>query len=103
MDDIIQRLSDIEACAVSLIEDADKQKQQLAADLKSKLDIWDKAMEEQTKNSLITIKAESEKNIRMLLDKQRAVASKEMLDLTEEYEKNHTKYVDELFEALSND
>ena len=101
MDDIISKLSAIEDAAVSILDDANDEKKKLVADMQARTTAWDDEIHESTRNIIADIEKKARESQSATIDAKRAKSSKVDMSLQEDYEKNHKKYVDMLFEEIT--
>ena len=87
MDKIIDRLSDIEKAAGSLMDDAGVRKKALAKEMEEKTAAFDRELEQKTAARISCIQKQMEQEMQEELDKQAADARGMIARLEETYEK----------------
>lgn len=97
MDKIIDRLSDIEKAAGSLMDDAGVRKKALAKEMEEKTAAFDRELEQKTAARISCIQKQMEQEE---LDKQAADARGMIARLEETYEKQHKLYAESLFRSM---
>ncbi len=100
MDDIISKLSAIEDRAMSILDDANEEKEKLAQQMKEKTLKWDASIQKETKQKISDIEKKARESFDKDIAKQRAYSSQIIISLQEDYEKNHKEYVNELFKKM---
>ena len=101
MDDIISKLSAIEDAAVSILEDANIEKKRLADEMDKRTAEWDLKIHSDTDKTIADIEAKAKQSQKADIEARQARACKIIISLQENYDKNHTKYVDELFSSIT--
>ena len=92
MDTVIDRLSDIEKAAGSVMDDAGVRKKALAA--------FDQELERKTAERISQIQEQMEREMQEELDKQASDAKAAIARLEETYEKHHKAYAQTLFQNM---
>ena len=100
MDKIIDRLSDIEKAAGSLMDDAGVRKKALAEKMEEKTAAFDRELEQKTAGRISCIQKQMEQEMQEELDKQAADARGMIARLEETYEKQHKLYAESLFRSM---
>lgn len=100
MDKIIDRLSDIEKAAGSLMDDAGVRKKALAKEMEEKTAAFDRELEQKTAARISCIQKQMEQEMQEELDKQAADARGMIARLKETYEKQHKLYAESLFRSM---
>ena len=100
MDKIIDRLSDIEKAAGSLMDDAGVRKKALAKEMEEKTAAFDRELEQKTAARISCIQKQMEQEMQEELDKQAADARGMIARLEETYEKQHKMYAESLFQSM---
>ena len=77
MNQIIQRLSEVETAASSIIEEAGAKKKQMAKDQDARIAAFEKQVHEETQKKISAKQAELEKQIAEELEAQKTVAGKD--------------------------
>lgn len=100
MEQILNKLSEIETTANGIMEEADKKKQELSSEMEETCRAFDNRLEQETEQEI--------QKIRQELERQKDVQLTDLLKNTEEgfaqldsyYEKNHTTLSRELFQKI---
>lgn len=101
MDKIADKLSEIEMTARAIVENAENQKHLLEQEMQDKRNQFDEESDAATQEKLNTIRSELQQNMEHLLNQQRKQNEKELLFLKEDFEKNHTKYAEEILSRIT--
>lgn len=91
MDAIITRLSEIEAAAVKISEDASQQKKQIENEYKEKTTAFDEELERNMKERLKSLREELKSKAEMELAQLRRETEEYLDSMEKEYEKDHEK------------
>ncbi len=100
MDKVIDRLSDIEKAAGSVMDDAGARKKTLAKEMEEKTAAFDRELEQKTAARISRIQKQMEQEMQEELDKQAADAGAMIVSLEENYEKQHEIYAENLFRSM---
>ena len=100
MDTVINRLSDIEKAAGSIMDDANARKKALAKEMEEKTAAFDAALEQETAGRISDIQKKMEAEMKALLDKQTADSQALIKQLEEAYENQHENYAEALFQSM---
>ena len=100
MDTVINRLSDIEKAAVSVMDGASERKKQMAREMEEKTAAFDRELEQKTAARISCIQKQMEQEMQEELDKQAADARGMIARLEETYEKQHKLYAESLFRSM---
>lgn len=100
MEQILNKLSEIEITARRIMEDADRTKKALSEEMEKKCKDYDAVLEEQTNAKIQKIRADLEKEkdaqLTALIEDTDAAFS----DLDSYYEENHERLSEELFKKI---
>lgn len=100
MDNIISKISKIESAASSIMDDANKRKNMFAREMDAKTAAFDAELDEKTSAELDKLRSGVEREMKTQLHREQLQAEAIMTELQKLYDKNHTRYVKELFEAM---
>lgn len=100
MNDMIEKLSDIEHTATSIMEAANVRKKEAAKDMEDKTTAFDHQLELETTAQINSIKATMETEMQAKLSAQRADSEEALKQLEESYRANHETLVKELFNTM---
>lgn len=102
MEQILNKLSEIEAAARHITEDAEKTRQALSEEAENRCRDFDKRLEEQTAEKIRQIRIELEKEKDARLTTLRSDTEKTFSALDSYYEKNHESLSDRIFSKILN-
>ncbi|RGY97375.1 ATPase [Clostridium sp. AM58-1XD] len=100
MDNIISKISEIESAASSIMDDANKRKHVFAKEMDAKTAAFDAELDKKTSEELNKLRSGVEREMKTQLHKEQLQAEHIIIQLQNLYDKNHTRYVKELFEAM---
>lgn len=100
MDDIISMLSEIEAAASAIIEHAENQKSVLEKEWQAKRDHFDRQLEEQTQQKLLSIQEDLNTRTDEALQSQKKDTEHFIQSLQQEYQQKHTAYAKEIVKHI---
>lgn len=100
MDTVINRLSEIEEAAGSIVEEANVRKKAFAAQMEEKTAAFDKSLEQETAQRIAEIQEKMEADMNGLLAKQKAESEALLRDLEDNYNRRHEEYVEALFQNM---
>lgn len=100
MDDIVAKLSEIEADAVKIMDQAGSEKEQISAKMNQRIQEFDEVVDADTKKQLSALneKLLEQQKKEMAELKEGAAKLLELLD--SEYQKNHTKMAQEILDRI---
>ena len=90
MNQIIQRLSEVETAASSIIEEAGAKKKQMAKDQDARIAAFEKQVHEETQKKISAQQAELEKQIAEELEAQKEELEKQLAHMDRIYEESHS-------------
>ena len=93
MDTVINRLSDIEKAAVSVMDGASERKKQMAREMEEKTAAFDARLEKETQDRISQIRGKMEEELQQELRQQSE-------DAKEAYEARHEEYAQALFKSM---
>lgn len=100
MDTVINRLSDIEKAAVSVMDGAGERKKQMAREMEEKTAAFDARLEKETQDRISQICGKMEEELQQELRQQKEDAKAVMARLEEAYEARHEEYAQALFKSM---
>lgn len=100
MDTVIRKISEIEATASSVMEDANVRKKAFAREMEDKTAAFDKELDDQTSQKINELRAKMEIEMNSKLSKQKADAKALLLRMEKNYEDHHKEYARKLFQSL---
>ena len=101
MDTVINRLSEIDEAANSIMEETNVRKKAFAQEIEKKTAAFDLQLEKETAERISQIRSQMEKEMQEMLDKQKADSEAFLKILEENYEKSHRMYVERLFDQMT--
>lgn len=100
MDKLIQKISEIEASAASIMEGVNDQKAALAKELDKKTAAFDAELEADAARKLDDLRSQLEADLKNRLDKQEKEAQDALDRLNRSYESHHQEYAARLFQEM---
>ena len=100
MDTVINRLSDIEKAAVSVMDGASERKKQMAREMEEKTAAFDAQLEKENQDRISQIRSKMEEELQQELRQQSEDAKATMKRLEATYENRHEEYAQALFEHM---
>ena len=100
MEDIINKLAEIEAAASHIMEDVSEQKKQLAQQYEEAVQQFDFTIDTEIQNRSDTIRQELEIQMKQELEKQRNEAEQVLTRLEAYYNKCHTDMAKEIYDRI---
>ncbi|MEG0214745.1 MAG: ATPase [Hungatella sp.] len=101
MNNVVDKLSDIEQDAVAIMDNAQVRKKELAKEAEHKISIFDQQLEALTTQKINDLKNKMEVDMQAQLSKQKSDAEKAIQQMEESYLANHEAYVKKLFQAMT--
>jgi len=101
MNDVINKLSDIEQAAVSIMEGTGARKKEIAGEMAAKTAEFDARLEIETARKLDKLRTQMEVDMRAKLSKQKADAEQLLRQMEDNYNAYHVRYAKELFAAMT--
>ena len=101
MDSIINRLTEIEETASSIVEDAEEQKAVLDQEYDEKRRKFDAELEEKTQARIQTIQNKVKEETSKLVEGQSGTGGMEVELLRKEYEQRHTEYARNILKRIT--
>ena len=100
MEDIINKLAEIEAAASHIMEDVSEQKKQLAQEYETSIREFDQAMDKEMQEKTRKIRDELEIDMKERLDKQRYDAKKVLNQMETYYKECHTELAKQVYDRI---
>ena len=100
MEQILNKLSEIELTAQRIMEDCDRQKQVLSEEAEKKCKDYDDLLESQTNEQILKIRQQLEEEKDSRLSQLRADTEATFSSPDAQYEQHHTQLSRELFEKI---
>ncbi|MDR0925662.1 MAG: ATPase [Hungatella sp.] len=100
MDTVIEKISEIESAAASIMNDANERKKAFAKDMEERTAAFDAQLEAETSKKIEKLQAGMEISMNKRLEKQRSDSQKVLEAMEQRYEDHHTQYVEELFNTM---
>ena len=101
VNDVIDKLSDIEQSAVSIMEGANACKKEIAQEMAGKTADFDAQLELETAGKLDKLRAQMEVDMKAKLSKQKSDAEEILRQMENNYKTHHVQYAKELFAAMT--
>lgn len=100
MEEVIQKLSEIEITAKHIMEEAEVQKQFLTDDMRRQIQEYDKLTEDKASQKIGEIRASLEKNKEIQINELQEQTEKIFTSLDEHYDSNHTRLAQEICQRI---
>lgn len=100
MNNMIDKLSNIEHDATAIMDAANARKKEIAKEMEDKTSVFDKQLEADTAARLSDLRAKMEVDMQAKLSKQKSDADKVLVMMNENYQNNHETYARQLFKAM---
>lgn len=100
MDTVINKLSEIEEAAGSILDEAGIRKKAFAREMEERTSAFDAALEKETAEEIARIQKKMEADMDSLLAKQTADCQALLKELDENYSRHQEEYVKKLFEKM---
>lgn len=100
MDTVIKQISEIEAAASAVMEEANARKKAFAQEMEEKTAAFDREMDAQTEKRIADLRARMEIEMNSKLSKQKTDAKHLLARMEDNYKEHHTNYVKQLFQSL---
>lgn len=101
MEEVIQKLSEIETTAQQIMNEAEQQKQALAENLKKRIQDYDQTTEAESSARIAQIRKDLEDNKESQLADLNQKTAKIFADLDDYYAKNHQRLAREVFRKIT--
>lgn len=100
MDAVIEKISEIESTATSIMDNANERKKTFAKEMTEKTAAFDEQLEKETQAEIEKLRADMEVNMNKRLKQQQIDAQKVLEQMTKRFEDHHTQYVEDLFKTM---
>ncbi len=100
MDKVIKKISEIEATASSVMDDANERKKAFAKEMEEKTAEFDRNLDAQTEEKIHELQHQMEIEMNSKLSKQKSDADALLARMQTNYDNHHRTYVRKLFEQL---
>ena len=100
MNEIITRLSSIEADSAAIMEAANERKKEIADEMMQKTNTFDSQIEENTRKQLQDLRETKEADMEKLLEKQKTDSEQYLKDMEANYTAHHTRYANDIFSSM---
>ncbi|MEY8355293.1 ATPase [Lachnospiraceae bacterium 54-53] len=100
MDTVIEKISEIESAATSIMDNANERKKAFAKEMEERTAAFDAQLEAETNKKIEELRAGMEINMNNRLEKQRSDSIKILKAMEKRYEDHHTQYVEDLFNTM---
>jgi predicted outer membrane protein len=100
MDVVIDKISEIESAASSIMEHANEQKKAFAKEMDERTAAFDAQLEHETEKEIEKLRAGMEIKMNQRLKQQQDELQKILKAMENNFEVHHTKYADELFNNM---
>lgn len=101
MNDVIDKLAEIEAAAVRIAESTSEQKAKIAQDSEKREADYDRELRASVDRRIQEMKSENDKKIELEIVRMREENAKELARLEEDYEQSHVKLAESIVERLT--
>ncbi|MDO4328360.1 MAG: ATPase [Lachnospiraceae bacterium] len=101
MDNLINKISEIEAAASSVLDNMNERKAAFAAEIKEKTAAFDASLEQETAEAIHQLRERMETEMKEKLSKQKADGEKALSKLDEIYESSHAALAAKLFRQMT--
>ncbi|MDD3140016.1 MAG: hypothetical protein PHX08_13710 [Lachnospiraceae bacterium] len=101
MDSIVNKLSEIEKAAVSIVSHAEEQKKLLEEEMEAKRTKFDDELAAETQRKIATIHAALEQKMKQELEAQEAQSIANIAAYEKEYELHHEVYAQEIIKHIT--
>lgn len=100
MEKVVSKLSEIEAAAVAIMDNATTQKKQLSSEMDERIKQFDAEVDAKTAKSLTDLKNRLETETNMELAQLKSDTLKTLEELEKDFEKNHSKIAKSLLDSI---
>ena len=101
MDTVIEKISEIESAATSIMEDANERKKAFAKEMEERTAAIDAQLEAETNKRIEELRARMEIEMNERLEKQRNDSQNVLRAMEQRYQEHHRSYVEELFKKMT--
>lgn len=100
MDTVIERISEIESAAASIMDNASERKKAFAKEMEERTAAFDRQLEAETGKQIEELRAAMEINMKERLEKQRNDSDKSLAAMEKHYEEHHARLAEDLFNTM---
>jgi hypothetical protein len=100
MDKVIEKISDIESAATSIMDNANERKKAFAKEMEGRTASFDTHLETQTNGKIEKLRTDMEIDMSNQLEKQKNDSLRIQNALETHYEEHHDRYVENLFQTM---
>lgn len=100
VDDVIGKLSEIEATAVRILEATDLQKKQLSEDMEEKARLFDEQLSKETEEALKQVQVKLNKEKDEELQKQKEETEAMLTSMQQKYDNEHGAWADSILQSI---
>lgn len=100
MDDVIGRISEIEAAAVLVMDEAYEKKKKLSEDMNEQIAIFDNQAVEETEKTLIKLQTSMNEDMKVEIEKLQCKKDMILKELEDDYKQNHFVYAQQILDHL---
>jgi len=100
MDTVIKKISEIEAAAVSVMDDANARKKAFAREMEDKTNAFDRQLDTETETAISELRSRMEVEMNSKLSKQKSDAEALLVRMEQNYKDHHQEYAKQLFRSL---
>ena len=101
VNDVINKLSDIEQASVNIMDSANARKKEIAAQMADKTSSFDAQVQADTAKKLADLRAQMEVDMQAKLSKQKSDAEETLRQMEDSYAAHHTEYAQALFRTMT--
>ena len=101
MDTVIRQISEIEAAAASVMDDANARKKAFAQKMEQETIDFDQALEKETDARIHALRSDMETEMNTRLARQKSDAESLLQRMEKNYEDHHQEYARQLFRSLT--
>ncbi len=100
MDDIIEKLAEIESTAEAIADGAEKQKSEVGREIQGKWDEFDRDLNAKTEKELEKIRTEGKEKMDRAIQEEREKNHSLIDSLQAEFKERHTEYAEEILKHI---
>lgn len=100
MDTVIKKISEIEAAAVSVMDNANARKKAFAREMENRTDQFDRQLEAETSAAIQKLRTDMERTMSDRLAKQKSDAESQIARMEQNYREHHREYAEQVFRDL---
>lgn len=101
MDTVIKQISEIEAAAAAVMDDANARKKAFAQKMEQDASDFDRQLEEETEAQIRSLRSDMETEMNSRLARQKSEAENLLQRMEKNYEDHHREYAKKLFRSLT--